>query len=71
MLDMGFMPDIRRILELLPARRQNLLFSATFSDEIRHLSRSLLTNPATVEVAARNATASAVREVLYPVDREL
>jgi ATP-dependent RNA helicase RhlE len=70
MLDMGFIPDIRRILELLPNRKQTLLFSATFSDEIRRLSKEFLTNPAVVEVAARNATASAVREVLYPVDRE-
>ena len=71
MLDMGFIPDIRRILALLPARRQTLLFSATFSDEIRRLSREFLRDPAIVEVAARNATAAAVREVLYPVDREL
>ena len=71
MLDMGFIPDIRRILDLLPNRRQTLLFSATFSDEIRRLSKEFLTNPAIVEVAARNATAAAVREVLYPVDREL
>ncbi len=71
MLDMGFIPDIRRILALLPMRKQTLLFSATFSDEIRRLSKEFLDNPATVEVAARNATAAAVREVLYPVDREL
>ena len=57
MLDMGFLPDIRRILELLPARRQNLLFSATFSDDIRRLSGSLLRDPARVEVAPRNTTA--------------
>ena len=71
MLDMGFIPDIRRILALLPERRQTLLFSATFSDEIRRLSKEFLHDPATVEVAARNATASEIREVLYPVDREL
>ncbi len=71
MLDMGFIPDIRRILDLLPNRRQTLLFSATFSDEIRRLSKEFLANPATVEVAARNATAPDVRQVLYPVDREL
>ncbi len=71
MLDMGFIPDIRRILDLIPNRKQTLLFSATFSDEIRRLSREFLHNPAIVEVAARNATATAVREVLYPVDREL
>jgi len=71
MLDMGFIPDIRRILALLPERRQTLLFSATFSSEIRRLSKEFLHDPATVEVAARNATASEIREVLYPVDREL
>ncbi len=70
MLDMGFIPDIRRILQLLPSRRQTLLFSATFSDEIRRLSKEFLTNPAVVEVARRNAPAEAVRQVLYPVDRE-
>jgi ATP-dependent RNA helicase RhlE len=70
MLDMGFLPDIRRILELLPARRQNLLFSATFSEEIRRLSRTILRDPATVEVAPRNATAENVRQLVYPVDRD-
>jgi len=70
MLDMGFLPDIRRILELLPARRQNLLFSATFSQEIRDLSRSFLTDPATVEVAPRNTAAEDVRQLVYPVDRD-
>jgi ATP-dependent RNA helicase RhlE len=70
MLDMGFLPDIRRILELLPARRQNLLFSATFSDDIRRLSGSLLRDPATVEVAPRNTTAEGVRQIVYPVDRD-
>jgi ATP-dependent RNA helicase RhlE len=70
MLDMGFLPDIRRILELLPARRQNLLFSATFSDDVRSLSTTILRDPATVEVAARNAAAEAVRQLVYPVDRD-
>src|SRR5678809_762627 len=51
MLDMGFLPDIKRIIALLPARRQNLLFSATFPDEIRSLAKSLLTNPAEVQLA--------------------
>ena len=51
MLDMGFLPDIQRILELLPRQRQNLMFSATFSDDIRRLSGSILRDPATVEVA--------------------
>ena len=68
MLDMGFIPDVRRIIELLPARRQNLLFSATFSEEIRRLSQEFLRDPVTVEVAARNTAAEGVAQVLYPVD---
>jgi ATP-dependent RNA helicase RhlE len=70
MLDMGFLPDIRRILELLPTQRQSLLFSATFSDDIRRLSSTILRNPETVEVAARNIAAEAVRQLVYPVDRD-
>ena len=70
MLDMGFMPDIRRIIELLPKQRQNLMFSATFSDEVRSLAKTILRDPATVEVAARNAPAEAVRQLVYPVDRD-
>ncbi|HXU43660.1 MAG TPA: DEAD/DEAH box helicase [Burkholderiales bacterium] len=70
MLDMGFMPDIKRIIALLPAKRQNLLFSATFPDEIRNLARSLLKNPAEIQVAARNAAAESVTHVLHPVARE-
>jgi ATP-dependent RNA helicase RhlE len=70
MLDMGFLPDIRKILALLPARRQNLLFSATFDDEVRRLSATILHDPATVEVAPRNTAAEAVRQLVYPVDRD-
>ncbi len=70
MLDMGFLPDIRRILDLLPARRQNLLFSATFSDDIRRLSSTILRDPVTVEVAPRNTAAEGVRQLVYPVDRD-
>jgi ATP-dependent RNA helicase RhlE len=70
MLDMGFIRDIRRILALLPARRQNLLFSATFSDEIRELAAGLLHEPAEVQIARRNAAIELVRQVVYPVDRE-
>jgi ATP-dependent RNA helicase RhlE len=70
MLDMGFMPDIKRILALLPRERQNLLFSATFPDEIRTLAKQLLRNPAEVQVAARNATADLVSHVLHPVARQ-
>jgi ATP-dependent RNA helicase RhlE len=67
MLDMGFIPDIRRILALLPARRQNLLFSATFPDEIRKLTRSFMHEPATVEVAPRNQPIELISQVAYPV----
>ncbi len=70
MLDMGFIRDIRRIIELLPARRQNLLFSATFSDEIRGLAAGLLHDPAEVQIARRNSAIELVRQVAYPVDRE-
>ena len=70
MLDMGFIRDIRRILALLPARRQNLLFSATFSDEIRRLADGLLDRPAFVQVAARNTPSELVEQVIHPVDRE-
>ncbi len=70
MLDMGFIPDIRRIMELLPARRQNLLFSATFNDDVRRLSGDFLHDPETVEVARRNTAVETVRQLLYPVDRD-
>ena len=70
MLDMGFIRDIRRILALLPAARQNLLFSATFPDEIRQLADTLLDSPAMIEVARRNAPAEGVAQVIHPVDRE-
>jgi len=70
MLDMGFLPDIRRIIALLPKERQNLLFSATFPDEIRGLVKSLLNNPAEVQIAARNAVAELVTHVVHPVARE-
>jgi ATP-dependent RNA helicase RhlE len=70
MLDMGFLPDIRRIVDLLPKRRQNLLFSATFPEEIRKLASSLLADPATVEVAPRNTPIELVRQLIYPVDRD-
>jgi ATP-dependent RNA helicase RhlE len=70
MLDMGFIRDIRRILELLPRRRQSLLFSATFSDEIRELASGFLDRPAEVDVAPRNTAAALVRQLVHPVDRE-
>jgi ATP-dependent RNA helicase RhlE len=70
MLDMGFIRDIRRIIALLPKQKQSLLFSATFSDEIRGLATGLLNNPVTVEVARRNATAENVAQSVYHVDRD-
>ena len=70
MLDMGFLPDIKRIIALLPAQRQNLLFSATFPDEIRALVKTMLRNPAEVQIAARNAVADLVTHVMHPVARE-
>jgi len=69
MLDMGFIRDIKKILALLPKTRQNLLFSATFSDEIKLLADTLLNNPAMIEVARRNATAESVSHMVHPVDR--
>ena len=70
MLDMGFLPDIQKIIALLPPRRQNLMFSATFSDDIRRLSGTILRNPETVEVAPRNTTVEGIRQLVYPVDRD-
>lgn len=67
MLDMGFIRDIRKVLALLPKSRQNLLFSATFTDEIRQLARGVLNNPVEVSVAARNTTAELVDHVVYMV----
>jgi ATP-dependent RNA helicase RhlE len=70
MLDMGFINDIKKILAILPKQRQNLLFSATFSDEIKRLSDGLLNSPALIEVARRNTTSEQVEQVVHPVDRE-
>jgi ATP-dependent RNA helicase RhlE len=70
MLDMGFIPDVKRVLALLPKKRQNLLFSATFSDEIKALADRLLDHPQVIEVAPRNATVDAIRQVIHPVDRD-
>ncbi len=69
MLDMGFIPDIRRILGLLPAERQSLLFSATFAPPIRRLAEELLRDPASVDAAPRNTTVPAIAQVIHPVDR--
>jgi ATP-dependent RNA helicase RhlE len=70
MLDMGFIHDIKKVLALLPPKRQNLLFSATFSDEIKALADRLLNQPALIEVARRNAAADTVAQTVHPVGRE-
>lgn len=70
MMDMGFIHDIRKILALLPNKRQNLLFSATFSNEIKNLAYGILKSPQTIEVAAHNTPAELVAQVVYPVDNK-
>jgi superfamily II DNA/RNA helicase len=67
MLDMGFLPDLQRIINLIPAQRQTLLFSATFSTEIKKLAQSYLRTPVTVEVARQNAAADTVKQVVHMV----
>src|SRR6185312_11768133 len=70
MLDMGFIHAIRRVLKLLPPRRQNLMFSATYSDEIRELAQRFLRDPEVLEVAPRNATAERVDQAAYRVTKD-
>jgi ATP-dependent RNA helicase RhlE len=70
MLDMGFVRDIKRVMVLLPRKRQNLLFSATFPDQIKALADSLLDRPAMIEVAPRNATVDIIQQKIHPVDRD-
>ncbi|WP_288378942.1 DEAD/DEAH box helicase [uncultured Massilia sp.] len=70
MLDMGFIHDIKKVLALLPPKRQNLLFSATFSDEIKALADRLLNNPQSIEVARRNSTVEVIAQKIHPVDRD-
>ncbi|MDD2738334.1 MAG: DEAD/DEAH box helicase [Methylomonas lenta] len=69
MLDMGFIKDIRKILALLPKKRQNLLFSATFSADIRKLTADLLVNPVKIEVATENSTADTIDQIVYTVNK--
>ncbi len=69
MLDMGFIHDIKKIIRLLPKKRQNLLFSATFSDDIRNLAKGLIHNPVEISVTPENTTAESVSQVIYPVDK--
>jgi ATP-dependent RNA helicase RhlE len=70
MLDMGFIHDIKKILKLLPSQRQNLLFSATFSNDIKKLADKLLNSPTLIEVARRNTASQSVKQIVHPVDRE-
>ena len=69
MLDMGFIRDIRKIFKYMPKERQTLLFSATFSDDIRRLAADLLNNPIEIQVATRNTTADRVKQLVLPVDK--
>ncbi|MAF74645.1 MAG: ATP-dependent RNA helicase RhlE [Idiomarinaceae bacterium] len=69
MLDMGFIHDIKKIIKLLPAKRQNLMFSATFSDDIRKLAKSLVNNPVEISVAPPNATAERIEQTLYAAEK--
>jgi ATP-dependent RNA helicase RhlE len=70
MLDMGFIHDIKKVLAVVPAKKQSLLFSATFSDEIKALADKLLNQPALIEVARRNQTADTIAQKVHPVGRE-
>jgi ATP-dependent RNA helicase RhlE len=69
MLDMGFIHDIKKILALLPSKRQNLLFSATFSDDIRQLALGILSEPVEINVSPKNSTAETVDQWIHPVDK--
>ncbi len=69
MLDMGFIHDIKRILKILPPKRQTLMFSATFSDDIRKLAKSLVNNPIEISTTPRNSTVKSVRQWIHPVDK--
>ncbi len=70
MLDMGFIRDIRKVLKVIPRQRQNLLFSATFSDDIKQLASELLNSPTEIQIARQNTTAEQITQVVYPVDRD-
>jgi ATP-dependent RNA helicase RhlE len=70
MLDMGFIHDIRKILNLLPKQRQNLMFSATFSQSIRNLAKGMVNNPVEISVSPRNTTVESVKQWICPVDKK-
>lgn len=69
MLDMGFIHDIKKIMALLPKKRQNLMFSATFSDEIRKLAKGIINKPVEIDVAPRNSTVEKISQLVHPVDK--
>jgi ATP-dependent RNA helicase RhlE len=71
MLDMGFIHDVKKVLAVLPKAKQSLLFSATFSDEIRDLAQGLLNNPEHIQVTPRNTTVQRITQIVHPVGREL
>ncbi len=70
MLDMGFIHDIKRIIKILPKKRQNLLFSATFSNDIQALAKGLIHQPVEISVSPKNTTAKTVEQLIYPVDKK-
>lgn len=70
MLDMGFIHDLRKIMSLLPQKRQNLLFSATFSQDIRKLAKTIVNNPVEISVSPNNSTVDTVEQIIYPVDKK-
>jgi len=70
MLDMGFIRDIKKIIKLLPNQRQNLMFSATFSEEIRSLAKGLVNHPVEISVSPRNTTVESIEQWVYPVDKK-
>jgi ATP-dependent RNA helicase RhlE len=70
MLDMGFINDIRKILKALPEKRQNLMFSATFSDDIRELAKTIVSKPVEISVTPKNSTAPSVKQWIHPVDKK-
>jgi len=70
MLDMGFLPDIRKIIAYLPKKRQNLMFSATFSKEIRALAKGMVNDPVEISVSPRNTTVKSVKQWIHPVDKK-
>ena len=70
MLDMGFIHDIRKVLSFLPKRRQNLMFSATFSNDIRKLAKTIINDPVEISVSPRNTTVESVKQWIHPVDKK-